>query len=112
MDILKQTKIFRYQLLSRLILDCEYYLGHGQRSNNHLWGGNVPDQIKNMKDLYNSFDKDNKPIWSSMEQIEEFETKMLDTDKKPVESWEQEDTDKFVGNNVFRAQNPDLYPNG
>ena len=30
-DPLKQDEIFRYMLLDRMRLDCEYYLGDGDR---------------------------------------------------------------------------------
>jgi hypothetical protein len=36
-DLLTHDKEFRYQLLDRLKLDCEYYLGHGNRYPKNLW---------------------------------------------------------------------------
>ena len=76
MDILKQDEKFRYQLLSRLQMDCDYYLGYGHRSPKHLWANDEKDQIKTMKDLYDSFDE--KPEWLTLADIEEYEKKMLD----------------------------------
>ncbi|BES53114.1 hypothetical protein [Aeromonas phage phiWae14] len=65
---------FKYILLSRMKSDCEYFLGFGNRSTRALWAGNVVEQIEGMKALWNSFDT--KPEWLTMEQIEEYETKM------------------------------------
>ena len=76
MDILKQDEKFRYQLLARLQMDCDYYLGYGHRSPNHLWADDEKDQIQNMKDLYHTFDE--KPEWLTLADIEEYEKKMLD----------------------------------
>ena len=36
----------------------------------------VKEHIQHMKDLFNSFDEDQKPIWSSLETILEYEQKM------------------------------------
>jgi hypothetical protein len=65
-----------YQLLDRLRSDCDYYLGNGNRSEKHLWAGNVDAQIKKMKELWNSFPKDAKPEWLSMNDILTYEKKM------------------------------------
>lgn len=67
---------FRYQLLSRMKLDCDYYLGHGGRSTNCLWAIDEAAQIETMKALWNSFSDDKKPEWLSCEQIEQYEADM------------------------------------
>lgn len=72
---------FNYMLLSRLQADCEYYLGNGRIYGDHLWAGNVKDQIAKMKELHNGFADNRKPEWLTMEQIEEYEVKMLNRDK-------------------------------
>ncbi len=36
---------FLYMLLDRMRLDCEYYLGYGNRCAKYLWAGNEKDQI-------------------------------------------------------------------
>lgn len=77
-DILRKGDEFRYQLLSRLKSDCDYYLGNGNRNDKHLWAGNVKDQIQTMKDLYNSFSDDMKPEWISLEDIDNYEKEMSD----------------------------------
>lgn len=69
---------YRYQLLDRMRLDCDYYLGNGQIYGNHLWAGNdnIDDQIAIMRALWNSFPDDGKPKWLSWEEIQDYETKM------------------------------------
>lgn len=76
-DILKGDKKFRYMLLSRMQSDCNYYLGNGRRNAKHLWAENEADHIQNMKDLWNSFPENAKPEWLSMEDIREYEKKMI-----------------------------------
>ena len=68
---------FNYQLLDRLRLDCEYYLGNGQRSVKHLWADTEKEQIEKMKELYNSFSDDKKPKFLSYEQILTYEELMV-----------------------------------
>lgn len=61
-------------LLSRLVSDCKYFLGCGNRSENSLWAGSVVEQIAEMKKLWNSVAE--KPEWLTMEQIQEYEAQM------------------------------------
>lgn len=72
---------FKYMLLDRLKQDCEYFLGNGNGAEKHLWAGNIDDQIKLMKDLYNSFSDNQKPEWISMEDIEKYEEEMKSYNK-------------------------------
>lgn len=65
---------FTYMMLSRLQSDNDYYLSHPYEEN--LWAGNVDAQIKEMKRLWNSLPKNEKPEWLSMEDISEYESKM------------------------------------
>lgn len=67
---------FKYQMLDRLRCDCNYFLGNGNRSENHLWSGNVAAHIADMKALYDSFPDGETPEWLTMEQIEEYEKQM------------------------------------
>ena len=73
---------FNYQLLGRLKMDCDYYLGCGGRHKKHLWALDECEQIKKMKELYNSFSYSKKPEWLSYENILEYERLMTET-KKP-----------------------------
>lgn len=74
-DSAKQGNAFNYQLLSRLQQDCEYYLGHGNRSKKHLWALDEAAQIKKMKELYEGLRE--KPEWISLEEIERYERSMI-----------------------------------
>lgn len=74
--LLSEGKEFEYMLLSRLQMDCKYFLGNGNGNERNLWADNVNDHIEKMKELYNSVDP--KPEWISMEDIEDFEIKMND----------------------------------
>lgn len=71
-----ETDSFKYMLLDRLRSDCSYFLGYGHRNKKDLWAGNVRDHIECMKMLWNSFPKDGKPEWLTMEKIEDYERKM------------------------------------
>ena len=64
----------QYMLLSRLQSDCEYFLGYGNRSERHLYYGNVVDHIQGMLDLWNQLTV--KPIWLSMERIRKYDKDM------------------------------------
>lgn len=67
---------FDYMLLDRLVQDCKYYLGNGNRFDGNLWAGSVDKQIAKMKELWNKFPEDMKPEWLSMEDIENYEKEM------------------------------------
>lgn len=71
-------KSFPYRMLGRLQHDCEYFLGHGNGYEGHLWAKNVDEQIAEMKKIYNSFSEKEKPEWLSMDKINEYEKKMKD----------------------------------
>lgn len=75
--VVHQDEIFRYQLLSRMKMDCEYFLGFGNMVEKYLWAGSVQLQIAYMKAIWNSFHKDGKPEWLTMRQIEKYERKMV-----------------------------------
>lgn len=66
---------FDYMMLSRLKMDCEYFLGYGNGLTKHLWAGNVKDQISEMKNIWNKLDA--KPEWLSMNDILKYEKNML-----------------------------------
>lgn len=67
---------FNYMLLNRLQLDCDYYLGNGDRCTRQLWAGNEQAQIDKMRELWDSFADDAKPQWLSMEEINEYAVRM------------------------------------
>lgn len=68
----------KYQFLSRMKSDCEFFLGDSPQSHQtfRLWAKDVDDQIENMKALWNSFPDDGKPEWLTMEQIDSYAEQM------------------------------------
>lgn len=75
-DLLIQDKQFRYMMLDRMRMDCEYYLGNGNRFAKQLWAGDEVHQMAYMKALWNSFPEDGKPEWLPYEKILEYEKEM------------------------------------
>ncbi len=67
---------FRYMMLSRMKSDCDYYLGNGNRSTNHLWAGNETDQISNMIALWNTFEPEDSPEWLTWDELLDYAQKM------------------------------------
>lgn len=67
-----------YMMLSRLQMDCDYYLGWGNRNAKHLWANDEREQINEMKALWNKLDNDKKPTWLTMETILNYEKQMLE----------------------------------
>ena len=67
---------FKYQLLDRLRMDCDYFLGNGNRCARHLWAGAVGTHIDSMMLLYDSFPEDARPEWLKREQIEAYREEM------------------------------------
>lgn len=50
MGIVQSDEKFRYQFLSRLQSDCNYYLWYGGGSENKLWADNEKDHIEVIKE--------------------------------------------------------------
>lgn len=75
-EVLQHDLRFRNMLLGRLQADCEYYLNFGNRNPRRLWAGDEAQQIEFMTKLHESFKEDEKPIWLTMEQIEEYSKAM------------------------------------
>lgn len=65
-----------YMLLDRLRTDCEYYLGHGQRSEKYLWAGSVDAQIQKMQELYDQLPQ--KPKWLTEQDIQNYARQMTE----------------------------------
>lgn len=65
---------FEYMLLSRLQMDCNYYLGHGGRCAKQLWAQDEQKQIDKMRELYDLLPV--KPEWLTRKQIDEYAAKM------------------------------------
>lgn len=86
--LLSQDDKFKYQMLGRLQMDCEYYLGNGHRHNKHLWAGNVEEHIEDMYAIYDSFPDDAKPEWITREKIDYYKVEMSDDKEKMIKSFE------------------------
>ena len=69
-EVLQHDKKFRYMLLSRMQSDCEYYLNYGNRNPKRLWA----DMIL----LHDSFKEDEKPQWMTMDEILDYQKRMLE----------------------------------
>ena len=82
-DILNHGAEFRYQLLSRMKQDCDYYLGFGNRHPKHLWALCVTKHIEYMKQLWHSFADTEKPKWLTLEQIFAYEKAMANSETLP-----------------------------
>lgn len=68
---------FNYMMLDRMRSDCDYYLGYGNKCKNRLCDDDEQKHINRMKELYNSFPKDEKPEWLTWEQILTYEKLMI-----------------------------------
>lgn len=76
-DVIKNSdKKFKYQLLSRLKFDCDYYLSYGNVNANCLWSGNEEQQIFDMLAIYKSFNDIDKPEWITFNDIMEYKMNM------------------------------------
>ena len=67
---------FNYMMLSRLQMDCKYFLGYGNRSSNILWGITPKEHIAEMKKLWNNFPDDAKPECLTWAEILKYEQDM------------------------------------
>lgn len=92
-ELLSHAPEFRYQLLDRLKSDCDYYLGYGNRDVRHLWALNPEDQIEAMRILYNSFPDDQKPEWLTLDDIDNYASKMI-IKEEPVQECITEDAEE------------------
>ena len=69
---------YGYMTLDRCRHDYQFYLGYGRRQDKFLYMGNPQDQIDFMRALYDKLD--DKPEWLTLEQINEFEKRMIKQD--------------------------------
>ncbi len=74
---LRVDNSFDYMMLSRLVRDCEYFLGNGNGYLGHLYYETVEEHISKMMELWNGFLDDEKPEWLSLEEIKEYKEKMI-----------------------------------
>lgn len=57
-------------------MDCDYYLGYGNRNAMQLWACDEKKQIENMKDIWNTFPEEDKPEWLTWEELNDYARKM------------------------------------
>lgn len=74
---MEHARKFDYMMLSRLQLDCNYFLGNGNGSESSLYYQSVERHCDEMEKIWNSFANEDKPEWLTMEQIKEYRAKML-----------------------------------
>lgn len=72
-----REKRFNYMMLSRLRMDCDFYLGYGNRNVNRLCEGSEKAHIERMKELHNGFSDNEKPEWLTYEEILQYEKLMV-----------------------------------
>lgn len=94
-DIFQADDSFRYQMLSRLKQDCEYYLNYGNRTKKHLWAGDEADQIEMMKELWKSFKEDEKPEWLTWDELLDYEKALMGGQETKLQ--EATEMDKEIG---------------
>ena len=76
--VAEENNKLNYMLLSRLQQDCKYVLNtidsgdsaSLRASQKHLWAGDPDKQISKMRELYDSFEDDQKPEWITEEEID------------------------------------------
>ena len=74
---------FRYMMLSRMKMDCDYYIRIGTNNPKHLWAQDEKEQIANMVALWKTFEPDDRPEWLTWGDIVYYALKMeveIDTD--------------------------------
>lgn len=74
--VVDREKSVQYMMLDRLRSDCDYYLGYGNRRPGVLPSGNEKEHIAHMKKIWLCFAEDEKPVWLTWEQIENYEKEM------------------------------------
>lgn len=67
---------FKFQLLSRMKMDCNYFLGAGHRHAKCLWAEDVKTQLKYMRYIWESLPKNQKPEWLTLDDITRYERLM------------------------------------
>jgi len=66
---------FDYMMLSRLQMDCEYFLGNGAKDPKVLHQLDAEKQIQEMKRIYNVLPV--KPEWLSLDDIDDYKKQMV-----------------------------------
>lgn len=70
-----------YMLLSRLQMDCGYYINRSGCSKNSLWS-DIDTILNEMEKILNSFSKDEKPEWLTDQQFTELKNKVREVQQE------------------------------
>lgn len=105
-EVIKNQKS-EYMLLGRLQMDCNYYLGAGNRNPKHLWAGTPKEQIEKMKELYSKLVV--KPEWLSEKNISDYEKAMLPQEK--VENEKEQSLKSFARADETKQRISDIADN-
>lgn len=105
-EVIKNQKS-EYILLGRLQMDCNYYLGAGNRNSKHLWAGTPKEQIEKMKELYSKLVV--KPEWLSEKNISDYEKAMLPQEK--VENEKEQSLKSFARADETKQRISDIADN-
>lgn len=105
-EVIKNRKS-EYMLLGRLQMDCNYYLGAGNRNSKHLWAGTPKEQIEKMKELYSKLVV--KPEWLSEKNISDYEKAMLPQEK--VENEKEQSLKSFARADETKQRISDIADN-
>lgn len=105
-EVIKNQKS-EYMLLSRLQMDCNYYLGAGNRNSKHLWAGTPKEQIEKMKELYSKLVV--KPEWLSEKNISDYEKAMPPQEK--VENEKEQSLKSFARADETKQRISDIADN-
>jgi hypothetical protein len=68
---------FTYMMLSRLKMDCDYFLGYGKASEAVLYTGGIQSMIDKMLMLWYTLPDDAKPEWLPMTMIADYKNRMV-----------------------------------
>lgn len=66
-----------WAMLNRLKMDCDYYLGYGNRLADNLWAHDEKEHLAEMRRLLATLPDEYKPAHLTNEIIDEYEKKML-----------------------------------
>ena len=105
-EVIKNQKS-EYMLLGRLQMDCNYYLGAGNRNSKHLWAGTPKEQIEKMKEMYSKIVV--KPEWISEKNISDYEKAMLPQEK--VENEKEQSLKSFARADETKQRISDIADN-
>lgn len=68
---------FDFRILSRLKMDCDYFLGCGNGYEGHLHHKTVEKQCDEMEKMWNALPTNERPEWLTLDQIKEYRSSML-----------------------------------